>query len=153
MLIHVSLSQNVTAKDKDKSGYLHVLLLRYQLARQEMDMHMLEQYRESAGEVGLGFFVRVATLSSQNRIPRMEAANHVHNSITIRFGYISERSVSLRILQHDLIRNTSVGCRICECIAWEVFVAEEQYQDFEHNTWRQRLEIAKRRGELFLHLH
>jgi hypothetical protein len=109
-------------------------------------MDMLEQYQESAGELGVGFFVRVPTLNSQNRIPRMGGADDVHNPITVRFVYISQRSVSLRILQHDLIRNASVGCRICECvgIAWEVFVPREQYQDSGHNTWRQQLEIAKR---------
>jgi hypothetical protein len=83
----------------------------------------------------------------------MAGANDIYYSITVRFVHISQRSVSLRMCQHDMIRNTSVGCRIYECIAWEVFVPEEQYQDFEHNTWRQRLEIAKRRGKPLLLLH
>jgi hypothetical protein len=33
-------------------------------------------------------------------------------------------------------------------IAWSVFVLEEQYQDFEHNTWRHDLRLQEARRDV-----
>jgi predicted Fe-S protein YdhL (DUF1289 family) len=117
-------------------------------------MNMLEQYSGVVDESALISLCQSQHSAAEIRYQEREVRT-TSTTPSLCNLCTSQRVRSAYGCSNTIWSETLVLVGICECvgIAWKVFVRKEQYQDFEHNTWRQRLEIAQRRGEPLLPLH